>query len=191
MKRNLSKQFEMKDLGELKYCLGVQVIRDRKKGITTLSQSKYIGEVLEKFRMSDCKPISTPIMMPDDNATKVKSVTDPVDFPYRSCVGKLNYAALITRPDIAIAVGYCSRYQSKPDQSHVAALKRVMRYLKGTQNIGITFTASGKKEIILIGYSDADYAKCVGTRRSTSGNCFKLGNGLVSWRTCKQQCVKL
>jgi hypothetical protein len=127
--------------------------------------------------------------MPDPKASKVKCNEEVRAFPYRSCVGKLSYAALITRPDIAVAVGFCSRFQANPESSHVVAIKRILRYLKGTQDLGITFKASGKKEVTLVGFSDADYAGCTNTRRSTSGYCFKLCNGVISWRSSKQQCV--
>jgi hypothetical protein len=161
-----------------------------KKGTTTLSQSKYLSEILNKFRMSDCKPVSTP-MEPFNSKKKQNSMSnrEKIDFPYRSCVGKLSYAALITRPDIAVAVSYCSRYQQNPIHEHFVAIKRILRNIKGTQNLGIVFKASGKNEFKLVGYSDADYGGCTETRKSTSGYCFLLCNGVISWRTCKQQCI--
>ena len=191
IKQQLSSTFEMSDLGELEYCLGVQVIRDRKAKTIKLSQEKYINEVLQKFNMQDAKAVSTPQILLD-NSIKSKpslSSTAVLTFPYRQAVGKLMYASLITRADIATAVGYCSRYQQNPKSEHIIAVKRILRYLAGTRDLGLLYKASGNNKVELIGYSDADYAGCIETRRSTSGYVFKLCGAAVSWRTAKQECV--
>ena len=133
-KQMLSKHFEMKDLGDASFVLGIQIHRDRSSGVLGLSQKSYIEKLLKRFNMSSCSQVSTPIQkgetfskahcpQNDDERTKMKSV------PYASAVGSLMYAQVCTRPDIAYAVGVLGRYLSDPGQKHWTAAKRVMRYL--------------------------------------------------------------
>ena len=93
---------------------------------------------------------------------------------YQQAIGSLNYAAIATRPDIATAVGKLSQFMQNPSADHWAGVKRVLRYIKGTIDQGLTFTAS--EEFVLHGYSDADWAECVDSRKSTSGYVFFFGN---------------
>ena len=144
IKEWLSSNFDMKDMGEAAYILGVKIERDRSKKMLALSQEHYIKKVLEKFHMQDCKPIDTPIAKgeglnlrmcpktPDEKAQMEK-------VPYSSAVGSLMYAMMCTRPDISFAVGMVSRYQANPGQSHWKAVKRILRYLKGTENYSLCF----------------------------------------------------
>nr|P0CV72.1 RecName: Full=Secreted RxLR effector protein 161; Flags: Precursor [Plasmopara viticola] len=109
--------------------------------------------------------------------------------PYLSAVGAIMYLMVVTRPDLAAAVGVLSQFASDPCPTHWQALKRVLRYLQSTQTYGLEFTRAGTAK--LVGYSDADWAGDVESRRSTSGYLFKLNGGCVSWRSKKQRTVAL
>ncbi|KAH9112109.1 hypothetical protein AeMF1_013507 [Aphanomyces euteiches] len=190
-KEALSKRFKMTDLGALSYCLGIEVMRSP-SGPVFIHQSKFLKSVLAKFNMQECKPVKTPqvsgqrlskLMCPttDDEKTEMSRI------PYRSAVGCLMYLMVATRPDIAVAVGVASQFLENPGQQHWSAVKRIFRYLKGTEDFGIEY--SGSQDVC--GYTDADWAGDTGTRHSTSGYCFMLNNGLVSWKSRKQRTVAL
>jgi hypothetical protein len=192
LKAELSKRFEMKDLGEAHYCLGIEIARDRRKGSIKISQEKYVENILKRFHMSDCKPIGTPL----DAGVKLSKNDDPgsqgdeevKDKPYKSAVGSLMYAMLGTRPDISFAVGVVSRFSSNPTIHHWKAVKRIFRYLKGTISHGIEYERDGKA---LVGYSDADWAGDTNDRKSTTGYTFILAGGAVTWSSKKQPTVAL
>jgi hypothetical protein len=194
IKEELGKRFDMKDLGEIHYCLGIQVIRDRKKRTIQLGQAKYIENVLKRFRMEDCKPIGTPL---DTNSKLTKAMAPKSDaeieemqsIPYQSAVGSLMYAMLGTRPDIAYVVGALSQYCSNPGPAHWNAIKRVFRYLKGTINYTLRYEGNNKDR--LVGFCDADWAGNVDDRRSTTGCAFIIAGGAVSWNSKKQATVAL
>jgi hypothetical protein len=138
--------------------------------------------------MSDCKPVSTPV----DVSHKLDDTGEStgVDkLQYQAAVGSLMYLSVWTRPDIAFAVGMVARYTANPKQQHWAAVKRIFRYLKGSQDRGIEYANSPVDD--LHGYSDADWAGDVVDRKSTSGYVFILANGPISWRSKKQTCVAL
>ena len=137
IKASLGQRFEMKDLGPLQYCLGIQITRDRKNRTLCMSQEKYIADMLERFHMAECKEVATPLD-PSVKLTKEmepkteKEILEMKTVPYRSAVGSLMYAMVATRPDIAAAVGVVSRHLNNPGQAHWTAVKRKFRYLKGT-----------------------------------------------------------
>lgn len=118
-------------------------------------------------------------------ATEDEEVLDQKS--YQSLIGSLMYLALCTRPDIAFAVGMLARFNSKPNQSHWTAAKRVLRYLRGTANFGVVYSGNAN----LVGYSDADWAGSLDDRKSTSGYIFQVSGGPVSWRSKKQETVAL
>ena len=136
VKRFLSQQFDMKDMGEVTYVIGIKIKRDRSQRILGLSQETYINKVLEGFHMKDCSPSIAPIANGDrfslnqcpSNDLEKKEMKN---IPYASTLGSLIYTQVCTRPDISYAVGMLGRYQSNPGLEHWKAAKKVMRYLRG------------------------------------------------------------
>ena len=199
LKKELAKQFEMKDLGEARFILGIQIERDRKARRLSLSQQAYIEKIVERYRMSDSKPMATPL----NPAVKLRKKTsvdhDSTDkdskdlgLPYQSAVGALMYAMLGTRPDIAYAVTTLSQFNNNPTPEHWTAVMRVLRHLNGTKDYKLEY--SGGTNIgdeILFGYCDADWASNVDDRRSVTGYVFMLACGAISWQTKKQPTVAL
>ena len=189
VKQFLSKNFDMKDMGEASYVIGIKIHRDRLRGVLGLSQETYINKVLERFRMKDCSPSVAPIVKGDkfnlDQCPKNDFEREQMKtIPYASAVGSLMYAQVCTRPDIAFVVGMLGRYQSNPGVDHWKAAKKVMRYLQGTKDYMLMYRRTDELEVI--GYSDADFAGCIDSRKSTSGYIFMLAGGAVSWRSAKQ-----
>ncbi|RVW61091.1 Retrovirus-related Pol polyprotein from transposon TNT 1-94 [Vitis vinifera] len=189
VKQFLSKNFDMKDMGEASYVIGIKIHRDRFKGILGLSQETYINKVLERFRMKNCSPSVSPIVKGDRfnlNQCPKKDLEKEQmkNIPYASAVGSLMYAQVCTRPDIAFAVGMLGRYQSNPGIDHWKDAKKVMRYLQETKDYKLMYRRTSNLEVV--GYSDSDFAGCVDSRKSTSGYIFILAGGAISWRSVKQ-----
>ncbi|XP_021974388.1 secreted RxLR effector protein 161-like [Helianthus annuus] len=175
----------MTNMGRLHYFLGMEVTYEN--GNITLSQKKYMRNLLEKYNMTYCNTVSTPM----EYGLKL-SKEDPEEFidegVYRSLVGSLMYLTN-TRPDIMFAVSKVSRFMECLKRSHWEAAKRILKYIKGTQELGITYSKGGKKH--LMGYSDSDYAGNIDDSKSTSGYIFHLGSGPISWQSKKQKVVAL
>jgi hypothetical protein len=183
MKHALHTSFKIKDLGLLKYFLGIEVAHS-KLGIT-LCQRKYCLDLLDDSGLIDSKPVSTP----SDPSHKLHqdSSTPYHDIPsYRRLVGRLLYLNA-TRPDITFSTQQLSQFLSAPTHAHYNAAIRILCYLKSCPGRGIFFPRDSPLQ--LQGYSDADWAGCIDTRRSISGQCFFLGKSLISWRTKKQLTV--
>ncbi|KAK6151791.1 hypothetical protein DH2020_014426 [Rehmannia glutinosa] len=176
-------KFEMSMMGELTFFLGLQV-KQLKDG-TFISQTKYTRDLMKKFGMEEKSsvkiPMNTSVNMDMDADGKAVDQTR-----YRALIGSLLYLTA-SRPDITFAVGVCARFQSAPKESHMTAAKRILRYLKGCQEVGLWYPKEGGFK--LIGYSDSDYAGCRVDRKSTSGTCQMLGNRLVSWFSKKQNSI--
>ena len=192
VKQLLSKNFDMKDMGEASYVIGIKIHRDRSRGILGLSQETYINKILERFRMKDCSPSVAPIMKGDKLSLNQCPKNDlenesMKNIPYASVVGSLMYAQVCTRPDIAYAVGVLGRYQSNPGVDHWRAAKKVMRYLQGTKDYMLMYRQTDNLD--LVGYSDEDFAGCVDYRKSTFGYIFIMAGGAVSWRSVKQTLI--
>ncbi|CAK9813843.1 Retrovirus-related Pol polyprotein from transposon TNT 1-94 [Anthophora plagiata] len=186
LKRFLSKEFDVKSLGRVEYCLGIEFRQDE-DGIS-MSQRRYILDILERFGMSEAKSVSTPM---DPNVRLSPgggSDSKSEQFPYRELVGALMYVATCTRPDISFAVSYLSQFGTCHDSTHWTAAKRVLRYLKGSLGLGLRYRRAGNP---VKGYVDADWANCPIDRRSYTGYAFILGGNPVAWESRKQRTVAL
>ncbi len=189
VKKELSQEFEMKDLGPLHHFLGVKVVQDPLAGMIWIGQPSYTEKILHKFGMHDSKPVRTPVN-PDIKLVPSESSEDVYNQQtYQAVVVSLLYLSTKTTPDIAYAVSSVARFCAKPTTEHWTAVKRILRYLKGTSILGLLYRENGSGEIT--GYSDADWAGDVGDRKSTSGYMFLLGGAAISWRSSKQTCVAL
>ena len=187
IKQLLAEQFEMKDLGIAKKFLGME-IEYGDDGSIKIHQEQYIQQLLLRHGMEDCSPLDTPM----DTSVKLCKTTDDDaladEKEYASIVGGLMFAACVTRPDIMCAAGQLSQFLNNPSSKHLAAAKRVLRYLKGTTTLGITYCPPPMR---LTGYSDANWAGDIDTRRSTTGYVVMINNGAVAWRSQLQPTVAL
>ena len=179
----MSDKYEMSLMGELTYFLGLQV-KQTKDGIF-INQEKYVKDLLNKFDMNQCSSMKTPMAPPVklDADTDGKSVNVTT---YRGMIGSLLYLTA-SRPDIMFSTCLCARYQANPKESHLIAVKRIFRYLKGTPSLGLWYPKDSGFD--LTGYSDSDFAGCKLDRKSTSGGCQLLGGKLVSWSSKKHNSV--
>lgn len=185
IKLQLAKNFEVKDLGTAKYCLGIEIKQDS-NGII-ISQKGYIRDLLRKFHMEEAKTLSIPIQ-PGTRLIKEKGDIKEDTCPYRELVGGLMYAAVSTRPDIAHVVSILAQFNSCYTKVHWGAAKRVLRYLHGTINYGLHY-AKGDQGIT--GFVDADWGRCTIDRTSYTGFAFTLSNAAISWKSQKQRSVAL
>ncbi|KAF7127450.1 hypothetical protein RHSIM_Rhsim11G0030000 [Rhododendron simsii] len=181
----LQSEFEMSMMGELTFFLGLQV-RQFEHGIF-VSQTKYASNLVKKFGLDSAKHSRTPM----STTTRLSKDLDGISIDqtlYRSVIGSLLYLTA-SRPDIAFSVGVCARYQANPKESHLTAVKRVIKYINGTMGYGIWLSKDTNSN--LAGFSDADWAGCADDRKSTSGECFYFGNNLVAWLSKKQNSISL
>ncbi|KAJ9552644.1 hypothetical protein OSB04_016689 [Centaurea solstitialis] len=181
----MKSQFKMSMMGELTFFLGLQV-RQCPDGIF-INQSKYVHDLLKRFDFGGSNSAATP--MPKNFQLNADSSGKPVDQKtYREIIGSLLYLTA-SRPDIVFSTGVCARFQCDSRDSHLSAVKRILRYLKGTTDFGLCYPKDSGFE--LIAYTDSDHAGCKLNRKSTSGACQFLGGKLVSWSSRKQNCVSL
>nr|KAJ0186081.1 hypothetical protein LSAT_V11C900483530 [Lactuca sativa] len=181
----MSQRFEMSMMGKMTFFLGLEV-QQQKTGIS-ICQSKYISDLLVKYSLSDCKPASTPVSK-TDKLHADPTGTDVNHSLYRGMIGSLLYLTA-SRPDIMFGTILCARFQANPKESHLMAVKRIFRYLKGTQNLALWYPRDSAFE--LYGYADSDYAGCNLDKKSTSGGCHFLGNRLIRWSSKKQTSVAI
>ncbi|WVZ70844.1 LOW QUALITY PROTEIN: hypothetical protein U9M48_019480 [Paspalum notatum var. saurae] len=178
---HMSREFEMSLMGELEFFLRLQ-IKQGPEG-TFVHQAKNTRDVLKKFPMENSKPMSTlmdtRIMLDEDEEGEAVDQRE-----FRGMIGSLLYLT-VTRPDIQFAVGLCVRYQASPWMSHLQAVKRILRYLKFTPELGLWY--SSYSSLSLRAFSDASYAGCRVDRKSSSGTCRFLGTSLVSWSSRKSR----
>ncbi|KAF8783371.1 Retrovirus-related Pol polyprotein like [Argiope bruennichi] len=187
VKDELKRRFEMKDLGTANYCLGIKIERDRKNGSISLNQTQYLESMLRKYCMHESHPVATPL---DCNSSLNKFTNSNVDMrkiPFQAAVGSLLYAAQATRPDISFAVNLMCQFCNSPSKTHWIAIKRIMRYLRGTTGATLSYTKDHGDNVI--GYCDSNYGGDVADRRSTSGYVFMIGGGAVSWSSKRQPTV--
>ena len=185
-KNYLMEKFFMTDLKDIKLFLGIRVLRSENK--ITLDQSAYIKTILDKFNMSDCKAVSTPL----ENKLnyRVLNSDEKFDAPCRNLIGCLMYVMLCTRPDLSVAVNILSRYLTKNNKELWQCLKRVLRYLKGSIDIKLNYMR-GNYNDLLIGYVDSDWGgNDEKDRKSTTGFLFKLFEQCtICWSTKRQLSV--
>ena len=179
----LNSVFALRDLGKLSYFLGIEVAYH--DGSMTLSQSKYVSDLLHRTAMFDTKPAHTPGAV-GKNLSKFDGDPLPDVTQYRSVVGALQYLTM-TRPDIAFVVNKVCQFMQQPTSAHWFSVKRILRYLKGTLHDGLVLSHSS--HLTLEGFSDADWGGQPDDRRSTSGYLVYLGGNLVSWSSSKQKVV--
>jgi hypothetical protein len=179
-KISMEKNFAMTDLGRMRYFLGIEV-KQTKEGIF-MHQQKYACEILNRFNMENCNNVCNPIV--SGNKLKKDETGIACDSTnYKQMVGCLMYL-LATRPDLAFLVCLVARFMERPTKIHVAAVKRILRYLKGTTSYGLWYEKG--KDDDLAGWSDSDYAGDLDDRKSTSGYVFMIGSKVVSWSSKKQ-----
>ncbi|KAJ1299023.1 hypothetical protein BS78_01G499800 [Paspalum vaginatum] len=182
----------MKYMGEASYVLGIEIQRNRSKGILGLSQKTYIENVLKRYEMHRSERKPTPIIEGEKFGTfqcpkndyeleQMKSV------PYTFALGSIMYVQVCTRPDLALATGLLGRFQSNLGKAHWKAIKRTLRYMQGTKGLKLTYRKTDTLETV--GYSDADLACCKDILKSTSRYVFLLAGGAISWKSAKQSVV--
>ncbi|WVZ84951.1 hypothetical protein U9M48_031917 [Paspalum notatum var. saurae] len=192
MKDSLRKSFSMKGLGEAAYILGIKIYRDRLKRLIRLSQGTYIDKVLKRFNMHDSKkgflPMSLGTIL---SKTQCPSTTDEQkrmsEISYASAIGSIMYAMICTRPNVSFALSVTSIYQSCPGEGHWIAVKNIIKYLRRTKDAFQVF--GGEEELVVKGYTDADFQTDKDDSRSQAGFVFCLNGGAVSWKSSKQDTV--
>ena len=185
LKDDLRGLFDITDLGEPNKLVGLEFTRDRERGTLTIRQTKYIESILERYGMHDANPVSTPLD-PSIKLEPKEPNTEPLfQFGnFASLTGSLMYAAIGTRPDIAYAVNKLCSFNNNPDLAHWTAAKRVLRYLKGTKELGIAYRRKGNQGEFY-GYADASFATNHDLS-STSGNVFLLNGGAITWSSKRE-----
>ncbi|GKD79629.1 retrovirus-related pol polyprotein from transposon TNT 1-94 [Tanacetum coccineum] len=178
-------EFEMSMMGELNFFLGLQ-IKQMEDGIF-FNQSKYIKEMLKKFGLEDSKPMKTP-MSSDTKLTKDEECESVDSTKYRGMIGSLLYLTA-SRPDIMFSVCLCARFQEAPKTSHLEAVKRIFRYIKGTTHLGLWYPKGTGIETVV--YADSDHAGDYVDQKSTSGICTFVGCCLTSWFSKKQTALAI
>ncbi|THH04538.1 hypothetical protein EW146_g10151 [Bondarzewia mesenterica] len=190
MKDALNHAFEMTDLGEIHWLLGIEIKRDRGARTISLSQRAYIDTILSRFNLENANPLST-ATDPNSRLSISQCPSMPHQFeemrnvPYQEAIGSVMYAALAARPDICFAVTYLSQFMQNPRRPHWEAAKRLFRYLKGTRELWLVL---GVEQCSIEGFSDADHARQE-HRHSISGYVFLFDGGAVSWSSKKQPII--
>lgn len=183
----LSSHFKMKDLGAVSTFLGMNV--SQSAATVSVNLSHYLTGLLDAFQLSNCNPVHTPFaagtsFVPNGSVLSVSDTS-----LYRTMVGKLLFAANTARPDLAYAASTLSRFIKEPHSNHLAAAKHVLRYVKGTLNLGLVFRQSTSMN--LVGYCDSDWAADKNDRKSITGYVFMMAGAAITWKSKKQQTVAL
>jgi hypothetical protein len=197
IKKKLKHKYEISDIGDVKSILGMRITINNNNNTICIDQNNYINVKLKQFQMNQCRTLSVP-----GETLKMKKSDDNNDYKYindfRMKVGSLIYAAISTRPDITHAVNIASRYMSNPDQTHMNAVNKILRYLNESNNYGLMYkdneiniNNNNDNELTIFGYCDADWGGDINDRTSTTGYCTFIDDNLISWNTKKQQTVAI
>ena len=194
-KSQLFKKFKSRDLGELKYLLGITIARC--EDFIMIHQKNYIEKLINQYKnLNASKPVDIPMQSYKltieltDETDELRQLIDPTI--YRQAIGSLIYLMTSTRPDISFAVSLLSRFMQKPRELHWRFLKRLLRYIKTTNFYSLVFKKNNKTCMPkLIGFTDSDYAGSLDDRKSTSGYAFNYGECLISWHSSRQKTVSL
>ncbi|CAI7844203.1 unnamed protein product [Closterium sp. NIES-53] len=189
VKSELQKRHTSIDLGELRSYLGLQITRDRAHRTITLTQSHMVQQVLQRFGFTYSSPQATPLSTRHSLSALPSDESVEPSGPYPELVGCLMYLMTCTRPDLAYPLSILARYvapgRHRPE--HMAAAKRVLRYLCSTSGMGLVL--GGRRPVVLTGHADASWADDQATHRSSQGYTFSLGSGSVSWRSTRSSSV--
>lgn len=190
----LKTKWEITELGEPKYALGIAILCNRSNHTISLSQTTKIDHLVEEYSQTDAHLVDTPMVAGLQLCCPDKSAPVPLEIAewtsrtlYHSLVSSLMYLAVATWPDIAYAIGRLSSFLDNFRLEHWDIAVHIVHYLKGTCTLGLIL--GSKNSLALSGYSDSDYANCIDTSHSISGYCFTLGSGMVSWSSKKQPTV--
>ena len=190
----ISKKWEIRDVGDREYFLGMRVQQNLDLGTIRLTQQPYWEHVLHRFSLNHVTPRNTPlpvgIILDSEMSPKTDSERKQMyDKPYRAVLGSVMWGQLATRPDLAFSVSLLARFQANPGINHWNALMHVIGYIKNTISYGLTY--SRDSDLSPTGFVDADYGGCRDTRRSTSGYVFLMAGGPVAWSSKRQATVAL
>jgi len=179
-KNKLTSAFNCKELGIPSWLLGVRVLVENDS--ISLVQDAYVDELLEEFNLDDAHPAPTPATGPRPTENK----GERFDCKYRELIGKLQYVSNFTRPDISTSLNQLASYMANPSEDHWTAVCRIARYLKDKKNYGLRYK-KGTQPPLLTAYTDADYAGCTDTRRSTTGYIICIDGTPIAWRSTRQK----
>jgi Reverse transcriptase (RNA-dependent DNA polymerase) len=192
--KDLSSKYELSDVRDCDWHLGMRFTRDAEAGTITIDQRAYAENVLKRFDMADCTPKAAPM------ASRLRlSKADCPETPnrervklYQQIIGSLLFLSGSTRPDLALAVNQCAQFMGNPGEVHLAAAKHILRYMKGTLDYGLTYgRAKDGLQNCLYGYVDADHAACPDDRKSVAGYAIMLNSAAISWSSRKIKVTSL
>ncbi|GJX40790.1 retrovirus-related pol polyprotein from transposon TNT 1-94 [Tanacetum coccineum] len=192
----LKKKFDMKELGEAKKILGMEIIRDQSCKILRVSQSGYVSKILNNFRIDNEKSVKMPFdghfkLSLKDFLVRDCDVERMSKVPYANAFGSLMYLMVCTRPYIAYAVSVVSRYLANPGKNHWEAVKWILKYFRGTANMGLVYGTDRGNHVDVTGFVDSNYAKDPDKGRSITGYTFLVQGCVVSWKAMLQHMVAL
>jgi hypothetical protein len=189
-KKAILAAFKGRDLGEATRYLNISIMRNRQNRTISIHQPTHVRAALERFNLEEAKEKAAPMAPGVDYSDYSEEGDKPLEpsVPYAECIGALLYIANCTRPDLSTSVSLLARHMSRPSQRHWQQAKNIIRYLKGTESVGITF---GESRLALVGWTDSDFAQCKDTRRSRSGFVFTSFGGAVSWQSKLQSVIAL
>ena len=189
-KKSMASMFEVKDMGAARHFLGITITRHDDNAFS-LSQPKFVDDMLERFQLTNCKTAVTPMTVGQKLSKDIGKPLPPENL-YQALVGSLLYLSVNTRPDISHAVGILSRFMSCPTDMHWEAAKHVLRYLKGAKHLGLRFTRNAPSNQGVFAcelYTDADFAADIDKRRSTTGAVMLMQGAAVLWISKLQSVV--